>query len=263
MKSCSRADSASWESAALAVGTRPVTAYRLGRMVRAGRSKRAPFSGSHRRGGSFLSIGGSRELSRTAVLNITFRWSCQKEGGRFELPIALGILVASGQLDAEPLKDLEFLGELSLSGELRPVRGALPGALKARKAHRALLLPMENADEAALVSGVEIVASRHLLDVCAHLTGRSGPAPAGARHGSIGSLGPCLSPDPESRPHHRGPGCDGIGGQLARGGSRRVPRARPPTSFIEAGTPRLARGPSLHSETFHQILRNQIDKELP
>ena len=62
-----------------------------------------------------------------------------------------------GQLDAAPLKDVEFLGELSLSGELRPVRGALPAALKARKAGRALLVPLENADEAALVSGVTIL----------------------------------------------------------------------------------------------------------
>ena len=126
----------------------------------------------------------SKHRVRSALLNSRFNFPAHKltvnlapadlpkEGGRFDLPIALGILVASGQLDPEPLKGLEFLGELSVSGELRPVRGALPTALKARKAHRALLLPLENADEAALVSGVEIIAARHLLDVCAHLTGR-------------------------------------------------------------------------------------------
>ena len=131
----------------------------------------------------------SKDRVRSALINSRFDFPARKltvnlapadlpkEGGRFDLPIALGILVASGQLDAEPLKGLEFLGELSLSGELRPVRGALPAALKARKAHRALLLPMENADEAALVSGVEIIAARHLLDVCAHLTGRQRIAP--------------------------------------------------------------------------------------
>jgi magnesium chelatase family protein len=126
----------------------------------------------------------SKDRVRSALINSRFDFPARKltvnlapadlpkEGGRFDLPIALGILAASGQLDPEPLKDLEFLGELSLSGELRPVRGALPAALKARKAGRALLLPLDNADEAALVSGVEILGARHLLDVCAHLTGR-------------------------------------------------------------------------------------------
>lgn len=126
----------------------------------------------------------SKDRVRSALINSRFDFPARKltvnlapadlpkEGGRFDLPIALGILAASGQLDPEPLKDLEFLGELSLSGELRPVRGALPAALKARKAGRALLVPLDNADEAALVSGVEILGARHLLDVCAHLTGR-------------------------------------------------------------------------------------------
>jgi magnesium chelatase family protein len=126
----------------------------------------------------------SKDRVRSALINSRFDFPARKltvnlapadlpkEGGRFDLPIALGILVASGQLDPDPLKDMEFLGELSLSGELRPVRGALPAALKARKAGRALLVPIENADEAALVSGVEILGARHLLDVCAHITGR-------------------------------------------------------------------------------------------
>ena len=126
----------------------------------------------------------SKDRVRSALINSRFDFPARKltvnlapadlpkEGGRFDLPIALGILVASGQLDPAPLKDVEFLGELSLSGELRPVRGALPAALKARKAGHALLLPLDNADEAALVSGVEILGARHLLDVCAHLTGR-------------------------------------------------------------------------------------------
>src|SRR5438477_2152892 len=106
----------------------------------------------------------SKERVRAALLNSHFEFPAgritvnlapadlPKEGGRFDLPIALGILVASGQLAAPALKDVEFLGELSLSGELRPVRGALPAALKARKAGRAVLVPLENADEAALVS---------------------------------------------------------------------------------------------------------------
>ncbi|HEU5399413.1 MAG TPA: YifB family Mg chelatase-like AAA ATPase [Gammaproteobacteria bacterium] len=126
----------------------------------------------------------SKDRVRSALINSRFDFPARKltvnlapadlpkEGGRFDLPIALGILVASGQLAPEPLADMEFLGELSLSGELRSVRGALPAALKARAAGRALLLPLENADEAALVSGVGVFGARHLLDVCAHLTGR-------------------------------------------------------------------------------------------
>jgi len=94
-----------------------------------------------------------------------------KEGGRFDLPIALGILAASGQLPLEACRDVEFLGELSLSGELKAVRGALPAAIKARAAGRSLLLPCDNADEAALASGVRVLGARHLLDVCAHLSG--------------------------------------------------------------------------------------------
>ncbi len=125
----------------------------------------------------------SRDRVRSALLNSRFDFPSRritvnlapadlpKEGGRFDLPIALGILAASGQLSPETCRDLEFLGELSLSGELKPVRGALPAALKTRSAGRALLLPCENADEAALVSGVTILGARHLLDVCAHLAG--------------------------------------------------------------------------------------------
>ncbi|HNK31461.1 MAG TPA: YifB family Mg chelatase-like AAA ATPase [Plasticicumulans sp.] len=94
-----------------------------------------------------------------------------KEGGRFDLPIALGILAASGQLPTEPLAALECLGELALGGALRGVRGVLPAALAARDAGRALLLPADNADEAALVEGLTVLPARHLLEVCAHLRG--------------------------------------------------------------------------------------------
>ena len=97
-----------------------------------------------------------------------------KEGGRFDLAIALGILGASGQVPAAHLAAQEFLGELALSGELRPVGGVLPAALAAREAGRGLILPIENAPEAALVEGLALRPARHLLEVCAHLNG-SGP----------------------------------------------------------------------------------------
>jgi len=90
-----------------------------------------------------------------------------KESGRFDLPIALGILAASGQLDAQRLERLEFAGELSLAGELRSVRGALAMALAARRdgAGRTLVLPRDSAREAALVDGLAVLEAVHLIDV--------------------------------------------------------------------------------------------------
>ncbi|MFA5626421.1 MAG: YifB family Mg chelatase-like AAA ATPase [Thiohalomonadaceae bacterium] len=94
-----------------------------------------------------------------------------KEGGRFDLPVAIGVLAASSQIPADILTSYEFLGELALSGELRPVRGSLPAALKARESGRSLILPSANANEAALVSDVTILPATHLLEICAHLRG--------------------------------------------------------------------------------------------
>jgi magnesium chelatase family protein len=90
-----------------------------------------------------------------------------KESGRFDLPIALGLLAAAGQIDAARLADFEFAGELSLAGELRPVRGALALALALKRdaSTRTLVLPAASADEAALVEGVDVRSAVHLLDV--------------------------------------------------------------------------------------------------
>ena len=92
-----------------------------------------------------------------------------KDSARLDLPIALGILAASGQVRADALAGHEFAGELSLNGELRPVRGALAMALRARDAGRAFVLPHDNAAEAALAGSVNIHPARSLLEVCAHL----------------------------------------------------------------------------------------------
>ncbi len=94
-----------------------------------------------------------------------------KESGRFDLPIALGILAASGQISADRLGDYEFAGELALTGELRPIRGALAMTLSAARERRAFILPQANAQEAALVENAAIYPARSLLQVCAHLTG--------------------------------------------------------------------------------------------
>ncbi len=125
----------------------------------------------------------SKDRVRGALLNAGFEFPARritinlapadlpKEGGRFDLPIALGILAASGQLPAAALRRYEFLGELALGGELRPVRGILPAAIQACRAQRSLLVPEGNAQEAALVTEGEVYGAEHLLTVCAHLTG--------------------------------------------------------------------------------------------
>lgn len=103
-----------------------------------------------------------------------------KESGRYDLPIALGILAASGQIPSDKLLQYEIAGELALTGELRPIRGALAMAVSLAKSNktdtnntRAFLLPHESAAEAALVPDVAIFPARTLLEVCAHLAGRS------------------------------------------------------------------------------------------
>jgi magnesium chelatase family protein len=94
-----------------------------------------------------------------------------KDSGRFDLPIALGILAANGQIDATALQRYEFAGELSLAGELRPVRGALALALALGQGDsaRTLVLPEASAREAALAEAVPVCSARHLLDVVAAL----------------------------------------------------------------------------------------------
>jgi magnesium chelatase family protein len=95
-----------------------------------------------------------------------------KESGRFDLPIALGILAASGQIPQDKLKEYEFAGELALTGELRPIRGALAMTLKACRDGRSFILPQSSAAEAALVQDAAIYPAATLLEVCAHLAGQ-------------------------------------------------------------------------------------------
>ena len=93
-----------------------------------------------------------------------------KEGGRFDLPIALGVLQVNNRWKW-PAEEFEFIGELALSGALRPVRGALPAVLAARDAGRALILPAGNATEAALVRDAQVYPAEHLMQVVGPLNG--------------------------------------------------------------------------------------------
>ncbi len=125
----------------------------------------------------------ARDRVRAAIQNCRFEFPARritvnlapadlpKESGRFDLAIALGILAASGQVKAEGIDGLEFAGELSLSGELRPIRGALAMCASAAGSGRHFVLPAANAPEAALVRSVTILPATTLLGVCAHLNG--------------------------------------------------------------------------------------------
>jgi len=98
-----------------------------------------------------------------------------KEGGRFDLSIALGILAASDQIDRQLLANYEFLGELALTGELRGVDGALPAAIAAAELGRTLIVASANGAEAALAQHADVRVARTLLEVCASLESRSLP----------------------------------------------------------------------------------------
>ncbi|MBP1207286.1 magnesium chelatase family protein [Duganella sp. 1411] len=119
-----------------------------------------------------------------------------KESGRFDLPIALGILAASKQIPSTRLHQYEFAGELSLSGELRPIRGALAMSLATRRdgGRLAFILPQANADEAALVAGAAIYPATSLLQVCAHFAARSAESML-SRHESAPLIVPAEYPD--------------------------------------------------------------------
>lgn len=128
-----------------------------------------------------MAVKESKDRVRAAIKNANFEFpnkritvnlapaDLPKEGGRYDLPIAIGILVASQQIQADQLNDYEMMGELLLSGELRPITGVLPAALAATEAKHSLIIPFANEAEAALIETAEIYKAKHLLDVCAHL----------------------------------------------------------------------------------------------
>ena len=125
----------------------------------------------------------SKDRVRSALINSGFKWpqsritislapaELPKDGGGFDLAIALGILAASKQLPVDALDGCEFLGELSLNGELRSVRGVLPAAIRSRDSKTTLVVPAANSAEAALVEGGDKYCGDSLLDIAAWLTG--------------------------------------------------------------------------------------------
>jgi len=130
------------------------------------------------------SVREARDRVRSALLNSGFEFPLRhitvnlapadrrKDGAHFDLPVAIGLLVASGQLRAERIRDCFLIGELALDGRLNPVPGALPLALHAREQGCAVIIaPEDNAAEAAMAEGVDVRAARTLLDVAQYLAG--------------------------------------------------------------------------------------------
>ena len=123
----------------------------------------------------------SKDRVRAAIINSNFDFpqrritinlspaDLPKEGGRFDLPIAIGILAASKQVSSDRLTETEFIGELSLSGNLHPVKGVLPVAIKSLENNRVLILPRQNGSEAALIANGVSKTANDLLEVCAWL----------------------------------------------------------------------------------------------
>jgi len=138
------------------------------------------------------SVRESKDRVRAALLNSGFDFpdgavtislapaDLPKDGSRFDLAIALGILAASGQVDDRNFGAFEFIGELSLSGSLKPVRGVLPVAIRARAAGRGLVVPEDCGQEAALAGGGQVFCAANLLAVVGWLHGREPLAPARA-----------------------------------------------------------------------------------
>mgnify|MGYP000302937683 FL=1 len=130
-----------------------------------------------------MTVRESKERVRSALINSGFEFPTRrvtinlapadlpKQGGRYDLAIAIGILCATGQIESKNIEAFEFVGELALTGELRPVSGVLPTAIACQKNGQTLFIAVDNAHEASLASGNAIFAASHLNDICLHLKG--------------------------------------------------------------------------------------------
>lgn len=127
----------------------------------------------------------SKDRVRSAILNSNFEFPAKKitinlapadlpkEGGRYDLAIAIGILAAAGEIPDKRLNEHEFIGELALSGEIRPIRGILSAAIQTQQIRKTLILPKENAEEASLCQNAHQKSANNLLEVIAYLCGQS------------------------------------------------------------------------------------------
>ena len=130
------------------------------------------------------SVKESKDRVRSAIINSHFEFPARritvnlapadipKQGSRFDLAIAIGILVASGQVPNDHISDYEFIGELALTGDIRPVDALLPSAQRCSEANNQLIVAKGNAHEASLVESLDVLPANHLLEVSAHLHDR-------------------------------------------------------------------------------------------
>jgi len=146
----------------------------------------------------------ARDRVRSALVNSGFEFPARritvnlapadipKQGARFDLAIAAGILIASGQVPGERLRDTELIGELTLGGQVRPLGGVLPTAMACKRDGHSLLLPPDNCEEASLVGDLQLLPVEHLLTLAAHLSGQT----------PLQSFAPSASaePDPPNHP---------------------------------------------------------------
>ena len=127
---------------------------------------------SHERIISALQVSGYKFPHNRIVINMAPA-DIRKEGSAYDLPLAVGILAAAGQVDATHLSDYLLMGELSLDGSLLPVKGVLPIAIKAREAgFKGFILPQQNAREAAVVNRLEVYGVRNIREVIEFMDGK-------------------------------------------------------------------------------------------
>lgn len=143
----------------------------------------------------------ARDRVRSALINSGYAFPAKKitinlapadlpkEGGRYDLPIALALLVASEQLNTTRLNQYEFVGELALTGGLRGVPGAIPSAMEAIKAGRRIVVSSDNAAEVGLIGGSDCLVADHLQEVCAFLAGQTSLSPPLAEAPSVDERG--------------------------------------------------------------------------
>ncbi len=212
----------------------------------------------------------SKDRVRSALLNSHFTFpdrritvnlapaDLPKEGGRFDLPIALGILAASGQLPREQLSRHEFLGELALDGALRPVTGVIPAAAAATREGRRLVVSPHCAPLAARVPDSRVVGAADLLTLCAHLNGQAPLPPAAPRSDGVDTPYPDLADVAGQEAARRGL-------EVAAAGGHNLLLCGPPgtgKTLLAARLPGILPEPTPEEVLIGLALRNELDPAL-